>query len=185
MTSKNKGIQAKAALGCLFAALCAASPFLSISIGPVPVVLTNLIVILGGCLLGPLWGSLAALAYIALGALGFPVFSGGRGGLAHLIGPTGGYLAGYVLGAALAGLLSRRRGWAGAILGSALGFAAILALGVCGLKLINGITWKAALGAGLLPFLPWDAAKAVLAALVCRRLGPFVDSLTATNSEQG
>jgi biotin transport system substrate-specific component len=180
MSTKAAGIPARAALACLFSALCAAGAYISIPlpIGPVPLALTNLFAVLAGLLLGPLWGALSALAYLAVGALGFPVFSGGRGGLAHLAGPTGGYLIGYVVAAFLAGLLARRRGWLGSVLGAVLGFATILALGACGLKLINGIPWGRALAAGLLPFLPGDAVKALLAALICRRLGPFVDSLT-------
>jgi len=179
MSMKSAGTPASVALACLFSALCAAGAFISIPLplGPVPLALSNLFAVLGGLLLGPLWGALSAAAYVGLGALGFPVFSGGRGGLAHLAGPTGGYLAGYVLGAVLAGLLARRRGWTGSILGSALGFAAILGLGACGLKWLNGISWSSALAAGVLPFLPLDAIKAILAALICHRLGSFVDSL--------
>jgi biotin transport system substrate-specific component len=186
MMTQATRVPARAALACLFAALCAAGSLISIPlpIGPVPLALTNLFAILGGLLLGPLWGGLSALAYLGIGAMGFPVFSGGRGGLAHFAGPTGGYLLGYLIGAVLAGLLARRRNWAGSLLGSAAGFAAILALGVCGLKLINGISWGAALTAGVLPFLPGDAAKALLAALIERRLGPFVDSLTTTSHGQ-
>jgi biotin transport system substrate-specific component len=184
MRQKSRGIPASAALACLFSALCAAGAYISIPlpIGPVPLALSNFFAILGGLLLGPLWGAVSSFAYIGIGALGFPVFSGGRGGFAHIAGPTGGYLMGYALGAALAGLLARRRGWAGSILGSLVGFASILGLGVCALKWINGVSWSGALAVGLLPFLPGDAIKAGLAALVCRRLGPFVDSLTGARS---
>lgn len=180
MRTRNTRAAASSALACLFAALCCAGAYISIPIpiGPVPLALTNLFAVLGGLLLGPAWGAVSAAAYITIGALGFPVFSGGRGGLAHLVGPTGGYLAGYVIAAILAGLAARRRSWAASALGAALGFSAILGLGVIGLKALNGITWDRALAVGILPFLPGDAIKAVLAALIARRLGPFVDSLT-------
>ncbi len=180
MKSSQRGIPAGAALASLFAALCCAGAYISIPlpIGPVPLTLTNLFAVTGGLLLGPLWGPLACLAYIAIGALGFPVFSGGRGGLAHLAGPTGGYLVGYAVAALASGLLARKRGALASALGSAIGFATILALGAVGLKVLNDIPWGKAIAAGVLPFLPGDAIKAALAAVLCRRLGPFVDSLT-------
>jgi biotin transport system substrate-specific component len=178
MKMKARGIPGSAALACLFSALCCAGAYISIPIGPIPLTLTNLFAVSGGLLLGPLWGSISAAAYLAIGALGFPVFSGGRGGLAHLAGPTGGYLAGYLVAAFLAGLLSRRKSWAASILGASLGFASILVLGAIGLKIINGIPWGRALALGLLPFLPGDAIKAILSAMICKRMGPFVDTLT-------
>jgi biotin transport system substrate-specific component len=180
MDTKTPGVRASAALACLFSALCCAGAYISIPIpiGPVPLALSNLFAVLGGLLLGPLWGSVSAATYLAIGALGFPVFSGGRGGLAHLAGPTAGYLAGYVLAPFIAGLASRKRDWAGSALGSALGFALILVLGAVGLRALAGLSWTKAFAAGVLPFLPGDAMKVVLATLICRRLGPFVDTLT-------
>jgi biotin transport system substrate-specific component len=179
----GRELSINAALSCLFAALCCAGALISIPIplGPVPIALSNLFAVLGGLLLGPLWGAASALAYVAVGALGFPVFSGGRGGIAHLAGPTAGYLVGYVLGAFAAGLLARKRGVFGSALGSALGsasgFAIILLLGSGGLALINGLPWGKAAAIGILPFLPGDAIKAVLAAMIALRLGPLADSL--------
>jgi biotin transport system substrate-specific component len=180
MSVMKKAVPAKAALACLFSALCCAGAYISIPIpiGPVPIALTNLFAVIGGLLLGPIWGGLSAATYVLIGALGFPVFSGGRGGLAYLAGPTGGYLVGYIAGSFLAGLLARRRGWARLAIGAALGFAVILALGVCWLKTLNAIPWGSAMIAGVLPFLPGDAIKAILAFLLCKRLGSFVDSLT-------
>lgn len=180
MKTKSPRIPAQAALACLFSALCCAGAYISIPIpiGPVPLALSNLFAVLAGLLLGPVWGAVSSLTYIAVGALGFPVFSGGRGGLAHLAGPTGGYLAGYVVAALLAGLMTRRRGVFASALGAVVGFASILALGSIGLKLLSGIGWGRAFAAGVLPFLPGDAVKAALAALIAARLGPFVDSLT-------
>jgi biotin transport system substrate-specific component len=186
MTTRTPGISASAALAFLFSALCCAGAYISIPlpIGPVPLSLTNLFAVLSGLLLGPLWGALSSCVYLAIGALGFPVFSGGRGGLAHFAGPTGGYLVGYVLASALAGALTRRRGWSGYILGAALGCIAILALGAVGLRLINRISWERAMIVGVLPFLPGDAIKACLAVFIGHKLGPFVDSLTGKTHER-
>ncbi len=169
----------RAALACLFAALCSAGAFIVLPIpgSPVPIVVQNLFVVLAGLLLGPWWGSAAVLLFLGLGAIGFPVFSGGRGGIAILAGPTGGYLFGYLAAALVAGFIGRGRTLWRAALGSALGFILILGLGSLRLKLLKNVDWPKALAAGLLPFLPGDAIKAILAALVGARLGPFVDSL--------
>jgi biotin transport system substrate-specific component len=175
----RSSLSANAALACLFAAFCCAGAYISIPIGPVPLALANFFSILGGLLLGPLFGAVSAALYVALGALGFPVFSGGQGGMAHLAGPTGGYLVGYIVGAALSGLIAQKRSALSSALGAAIGLGSILVLGAVGLKLISGISWGKAMAAGILPFLPGDAVKAILAALIATRLGPFVDSLTA------
>lgn len=180
MTSQNARIPARAALACLFSALCCAGAYISIPIpvGPVPLALTNLFAVLAGLLLGPLFGPASTFAYVVIGALGFPVFSGGSGGIAHIVGPTGGYLVGYILAPFIAGFAARRRSPVASTIGSALGFASILALGVAGLKILSGITWGRALAVGVVPFLIGDSIKAVLAAILAYKLGPFVDSLT-------
>lgn len=184
MKTRNQRIPVRAALACLFAALCCAGAYISIPIpiGPVPLALTNLFAVLSGLLLGPAFGVVSTTAYVAIGALGFPVFSGGSGGLAHLVGPTGGYLAGYIAASFLAGLTARSRTAIASAIGSVIGFITILALGCIGLKILNAISWQRALVAGVLPFLIGDAIKAVLAAFIAAKLGSFVDSLTSRNS---
>jgi biotin transport system substrate-specific component len=179
MMTRTPGSRAIAALTFLFAALCCAGAFIPpfFVIGYVPFNFTNQIVVVSGLLLGPYWGSLSAITYLGIGVLGFPVFSGGRGGLAHLIGPTGGYLAGYVAAAFLAGFLGRRRGGIATALGAAFGFISILLLGAIGLKLANGVPWERAFVVGVLPFLPGDVGKTILAFAISRKLQPFVDSL--------
>jgi biotin transport system substrate-specific component len=171
---------ARTSLACLFAALCAAGAFIALPIpgSPIPVVIQNLFVVLAGLLLGPLWGSVSVLIFLVLGALGFPVFSGGRGGLAHFAGPTGGYILGYLVAAFVAGHIARKRGLLRSALAASAGFLIILALGVLRLKLLKNVNWAKALAAGVLPFLPGDAVKAILAALVAAKLGPYTDSLT-------
>lgn len=180
MTIDPRSRTARVSLSCLFAALCAAGAFIVFPIpgSPVPVVVQNLFVVLAGLLLGPVDGSVAVLIFLCLGALGFPVFSGGRGGLAHFAGPTGGYLIGYIVAALLAGAVARKRGPLRNSIGAVIGFVSILSIGVVRLKLLKNVDWGKAFAAGFLPFLPGDAVKAVLCALVATKLGPFVDSLT-------
>ena len=86
------------------AVMCVLGP-LSVPIGAIPISLTNLVICFSAWLLGPKFGTLSVAVYLALGAVGLPVFSGYGAGLAKLAGPTGGYLvlgdaACYVLGTA-------------------------------------------------------------------------------------
>ncbi len=171
-------------LACLFTALCCAGAYLTIPIpvGPVPIVAQNFFAVLAGLLLGPLWGAVSVFLFILIGALGFPVFSAGRGGIAHLAGPTGGYLVGYLVAAFVAGLIAHRRGKAATIIASVIGFVVILGVGVVRLKLLRNVSWGKALAVGVIPFLIGDAIKAAIAALTSISLGRFVDSIIGRKS---
>ena len=134
-----------------------------------PVTLQTLGVMLAGCVLGRWRGASAALLYLALGAVGLPVFAGGAGGLAAFAGPTGGFLIGFPVGAFVAGACveaSRRYRVPLGVIGSIVGgVLAVYAFGV------PYLAWKASLPlsdalALMLPFLAGDALKAVLAALI-------------------
>ncbi|WP_269931784.1 biotin transporter BioY [Aminobacter sp. HY435] len=136
---------------------------------PVPMTMQTFVVIGLGLALGPVRGLAALALYLAQGALGLPVFSGTpeRGiGLAYMAGPTGGYLAGYLLAVPLAGWLAGR-GWDRNVFSAML--AALLAAAVI---YIPGLLWLGSLvgfdqvlAFGLYPFIPGDIAKAVLAAI--------------------
>jgi biotin transport system substrate-specific component len=157
------------------AALMAAGAYMVVPLRPVPIVLQNLFVLLAGLLLGPAWGTASVLVYLALGAVGLPVFAGGGGGLAHFAGPTGGYLLGYVPAAAVAGALSRRRNSAVADAWAATAAALVVyACGVPWLALVTRMSPTRALAAGLLPFLPGDALKVAVAVAVARFARPFI-----------
>lgn len=140
---------------------------------PVPITAQTLAVLLVGVLLGSRRGGLALLAYLGEGLAGLPVFSGGGFGLAHVLGPTGGYLFGFVAAAFATGWLAER-GWdrravtafaamlignlviyvfGVAWLGSLVGYGQALALGV--VPFILGDLLKIALGTALLP-LGWQ-----------------------------
>jgi biotin transport system substrate-specific component len=132
---------------------------------PVPVTGQTLGVLLTGVLYGPRRGALAVLAYLAEGLAGAPVFAAGRSGLPVLLGPTGGYLVGFVPAAALAGCLagSDRPVWR-RLAGIALATLVVYAAGVPWLAVAAGLTFGAAAAKGLVPFLLGDALKALLAA---------------------
>jgi biotin transport system substrate-specific component len=132
---------------------------------PVPITGQTFAVLVIGALLGARRGSLAVLAYIIQGAMGMPVFAFG-GGFAVLLGPTGGYLIGFIPAAYVTGLLAER-GWdrriGTTILAMALGNAIIYAFGMFWLSCLMGISTKVLTG-GLFPFITGDMMKMALAA---------------------
>ena len=146
---------------------------------PVPWTLQPLAVLLVGALLGARRGAAALVAYLAEGASGLPVFAGGALGVAPLMGPTAGYLFGFVPAAFVTGFLAAR-GWDRRLFSTwaamALGSATLFAFGVVWLSRFLG--WEGAVAAGLTPFVVGDLLKQMLAALllptlwvVSRKLG--------------
>ena len=174
-------------LASLMAALTAVGAYIYIPVGPVPIVLTTLFVLLSGLLLGSRWGLASMVLYLFVGAIGMPVFSGGRGGIAHFFGPTGGYLFGYLLAAWLIGFISERsRGFLFLeILGVVVGSLLIYGLGVSWLKMVTHMSWSKALIVGMVPFLIGDAVKASVALILARAMRPIlkrqVESLSTSS----
>jgi biotin transport system substrate-specific component len=180
----------------LFAALISVTCIVAIPAGPlgVPIVMQNIIAILAGAVLGPLRGAAAVLLFLICGALGLPVFSGGTGGIARFFGPTGGFLAGYFLGALVCGLLlgaprqyERRSFWR--VLRTALAlFAGNVMIYIAGLAwltrtiMITNLnknipsnffdTLPAAISTGLLPFIPGFIIKFIIALPLTLALRP-------------
>ncbi len=163
-------------LASLLAALTAVGAYIQIPIGPVPIVLTNLFVLLSGLLLGSRGGLTSMGVYMIVGAMGLPVFAGGKGGLAHFLGPTGGYLLGYCVGAWVVGLIAERahssRGWE--VLAVALGVLSIYTVGVPWLKVVTQMSWTKAVMVGVLPFLIGDALKSAAALILARAVRPIL-----------
>ncbi len=153
-------------IGAAFVALTAQ---IYIPVEPVPFTGQTFGVLVVGGALGFKRGSLALLLYLAIGAIGLPVFAQGDSGSAVLGGPTGGYLIGFVVSAAVVGRLAEL-GWDRRILGAlammVLGTAIIYAIGVPWLKVSLGLPWDVAITEGMTKFLVWDAAKLVLAAAI-------------------
>lgn len=168
----------KMVLSALMAALTAAGAYMVLPIGPVPIVLQSLFVLLSGLLLGSRWAAASMGVYLLAGVLGLPVFAGGGGGLAKLMGPTGGYLVGFPLAAFVIGLVAERsRGnlWIN-LLGLVAGSLVIYLCGVTWLKMVLGISVAKALVVGMFPFLPGDAAKIVAALALSRSLVPLMEN---------
>jgi biotin transport system substrate-specific component len=172
----------------LFAALISAGAIIAVPIGPVPIVLQNMFTLLSGMVLGPLLGGAAVALFIIAGAIGMPVFAnnGTPMGLARILGPSGGYLFGYLLGAVIAGLiLSFPRSdvkkipiWR-IIVAAAAGMLVVYVPGLLRLKLYLGISWPQTFTTGFFPFLIGDALKAALAVLITPRLRRIAVQLLA------
>ena len=163
-------------LASLMAALTAVGAYIYIPIGPVPVVLTNLFVFLSGLLLGSRWGLASVAVYLVIGAMGIPVFAGGKGGLVHFLGPTGGYLVGFAVAAWIVGFISERmrRSIAHDVLSVSLGALAIYGVGVPWLKWMTGISWAKSLWVGMVPFVVGDILKAAGAVMLARAIRPVL-----------
>lgn len=164
------------AYASLLAALTAVGAYIAIPVGPVPIVLQNLFVYLTGLLLGGRWGLMGIAAYLLAGAVGLPVFAGGKGGIGHLVGPTGGYLLGFLPAVAIIGIITEKTG--GKILfGIAaliLATAVIYACGIIWLSVVTGMTIVRSLVVGMVPFLIGDAIKIAAALFIARSLRPMI-----------
>ncbi|HUL30862.1 MAG TPA: biotin transporter BioY, partial [Thermodesulfobacteriota bacterium] len=153
--------------------------YIYIPIGPVPIILSTFFVILSGLLLGSRWGLISMAIYLLVGAMGIPVFAGGKGGFAYFLGPTGGYLFGYLLSAWMTGLISerstRRFFWdvAAVVIGSLI----LYGCGVLWLKAVTRMSWPKTLLAGVIPFLIGDAIKAAAAVILARSVRPMLSRL--------
>jgi biotin transport system substrate-specific component len=131
---------------------------------PIPITMQTLTVLLTGLLLGSRLGMATLIAYLVEGVVGMPVFTQWGSGIAHLVGPTGGYLIGFVFAAGLVGFLAERgwdrRLWT-TLLAMILGNLVIYAFGVGWLSTFLGV--GTALAKGMLPFLIGDVIKIALA----------------------
>ena len=139
-----------------------------VSVGePVPQTLQTLGVMLIGLTFGFRLATLTLLLYLFEGAIGLPVFAGYSGGMAKMIGGTGGYLVGFVIAAALIGYLADRKftfSWTGTFIALFAGEVIIFGLGVGWLTYLYG--FDKALEWGFTPFVLWDLIKLALAALI-------------------
>ncbi len=164
-----------------FTALIAAGSYISIPIGPVPIVLQSFFILLAGVLL-PVRTALSAVGiYLLLGALGLPIFAGGTGGIGHFFGPTGGYLLSYLPAVVLVSLLAGKlpRPALREVTALVSGTVCVYLIGAVWLKWNTGMQWQAAFSAGVLPFLPGDILKIAATFLVSRqfagRIEQFLD----------
>ncbi|MBV0924184.1 biotin transporter BioY [Halomicroarcula limicola] len=162
----------------LIAALTAALSYVSIPLPGAlpPFSLQHFGMFFAGLLLGPLWGGLALSLYLLVGLAGVPVFSNGGAGLGYFLGPTGGFLLGFLVGAVVAGAIVHRRVEPRSLssVSTAIQVAGLLAAVVA--VYVVGVPWMAAVtglslgraGATMAPYFAVDVVKAGVAVAIVR-----------------
>lgn len=161
----------------MFGALTAIGAFLIIPLQPLPITLQTLFTEMAGALLGGAAGAWSQIIYILLGVIGLPVFAGGKAGLGTLLGPTGGYLFGFIAGAYVIGKIVKARrepGLAWVILALLAGNLVIYVLGTIQLALITHYSLLNSLMVGVVPFLPGDLLKLLAAAGLTLKLRQYI-----------
>ncbi|MEA5059462.1 MAG: biotin transporter BioY [Clostridia bacterium] len=167
-------------LCALFTALMVICSQLVIPLPMVPISMALLAVYLTGAILGPRLGAVSMGVYALLGLVGVPVFASFGAGPGILFGKTGGYVLGYILAAFLTGLLTRKRTDYGTMcLAMALGTLACYAFGTAWFMAVTGLDLWTSLGYCVLPFIPGDAVKILMAAFLAKRLRPQVERMLA------
>ena len=155
------------AVTCVLGPLSIPLPF-----SPVPISLTNFAIFLAIFVLGMKSGTISFIIYLLLGAIGVPVFSSFRGGLQVLAGPTGGYLIGFIFLALIMGFALDHfdRKLLPTIIGMIIGMVVCYAFGTVWLAKLLSLSFKEGLMMGVIPYLPGDAAKIIIAAIVGPKL---------------
>jgi biotin transport system substrate-specific component len=143
----------------------------------VPITLQTLWVYLAGIVLGPLWAGIAFVCYLLAGLIGLPVFAGGNAGLGVLLGPTGGFLVGFPLGAVAIGAVAHGTDGLTApdeipiprlVLALVAGTAVVYAAGAVGYSTVAAVGLVAAVSAVVVPFLPVAGLKVAAAVAIAR-----------------
>lgn len=164
----------KLVITALFAALTASGAILTIPLpfSPVPITLQIFFTLIAGVILGSKYGALSQIVYLLMGGIGLPVFAKGAAGFQVLLGPTAGYLWGFILCAFVVGLISEKfQSWQMNVFAMLLGLIIIYILGVLGLHFVLGLSIIKAIQVGIVPFLPGDALKLIAAGLITIRVG--------------
>lgn len=163
----------------LFAAITAIGALIEIPIpiSPVPLTLQVFFVLLAGLVLGSRWAGTGMAVYLLLGIVGFPVFSGGSSGIGTILGPTGGYLIGFVPAAFITGWITETfgRSTSAVVCAMIAGLAAIYLPGIMQLSVVTGLTVRESIVIGVLPFLIGDSVKLTAALIVSRRIGSVIE----------
>ncbi len=173
-------------LSALFIALITVGAFVKIPIGPVPISLQFMFVLLAGQILKPKSALLALIIYLVMGLLGLPVFSGG-GGLSYVLTPTFGYIVGFVFSAITVSLISNKAkgSFLKLLLANFAGFATVYIFGLSYYIILSHFYFNmlldlgAVLLAGFVVFIPTDLAFCVLTAVISKRINPLISKRSA------
>ena len=155
------------AITCILAPLSIPLPF-----SPVPISLTNLVIFISVFILGMKDATISFLIYLLLGSVGLPVFASFHAGLSVLAGPTGGYLIGFIFLALIQGFAMKYfdRKLIPTIIGMLIGMAVCYIFGTVWLAKLMSLSFKEGLFMGVIPYLPGDAVKIIIAVIVGPKL---------------
>ena len=166
-----------ALIGLMTAVICVLGPVsFPLPISPVPISLGVLGVLLSSYLLGMKWGTVSCLVYLLIGLVGLPVFTGFSGGVGKVLGPTGGYLIGYIFLSLIAGSFTGKwpTKWPVHLVGMVAGTAVMYLFGTLWLGYLMNCSFIEALWMGVIPYIPADMVKIAitlgLGGLIRRRL---------------
>ncbi len=180
---KRQGFTArKMVVMAMLVAVCAVCAQIAIPmpLNLVPFTMQTLAIMVIAMMLPPQWAVATILTYVAAGSVGLPVFAQAKAGIGALLGPTGGFLWGFLPGVLLISWLAGKNKftWGRGIIAALVGMVIIYAIGVWQLSLVAGLSWKQAFVTGALPFLPMEVIKIVLAVKIAmlarkRKMLPF------------
>lgn len=169
MADNKKRTRAITVTGLIAAMLCVLSP-IALPIGDVPVSIATMAICIAAAAAGSVKTAAAVLVYLILGSVGLPVFAGFTAGFGRVLGPTGGFLMGYIPLALIAGTAERKRGFVRSLIPMILGTAVMYACGTAWYCLWSSADVGTALAVCVIPFLPIDTVKLILAAFMTRKL---------------
>lgn len=157
------------AYSAAFIGLIALGSWISLPIGNIPFTLQTLFVLLAGIIMHR-YGAIPVLLYSILGVLGLPLFHNGMAGIGVLLGPSGGYIVGFIVAALITGIAYEHTSRLFRITGIALATINIYLFGTAWLMYSLQIGFIPAITLGVLPFIPGDIIKATAAYLIGERL---------------
>lgn len=169
-------------LTALFTALTAVGAFIKIPVGPTPISAQLLFIALSGIVIGPYWGALSQILYVALGLAGLPIFTGG-GGLSYVYSPSFGFLLGFVFVPVIIGFLMKKYEPKSFFLTFVIIIVGMLSCHIIGVPYMyfilnkvmgNPITMWKTLMIGCIIFIPGDIGKALVCTYVGQRLIPVI-----------
>ncbi|WP_223703565.1 biotin transporter BioY [Sutcliffiella deserti] len=152
----------------MFAAITAVLAQVEIPLPIVPISGQTLAVGLAATILGSRYGAISMVCYVALGAIGLPVFAEMKAGFSVLVGPTGGYIFGFIAAAYITGYILEKTSFTlrMAMIANTVGMIVTLLAGTIQLKLVLDFTWTQALAVGVYPFIAVGLIKAFLASWI-------------------
>lgn len=177
----------KSVIIAMYGAIICASCFIVIPLGTVPFVLQNMLAIMAGAIFGFPQGAASVGLFMVTGALGVPIFSGGKGGIAILLGPTGGFILGYFIGAMICGFIAKtpktdecafeKKNIFKLFIAGLLGFIFSYIPGIIQFMKSTSMTLSTTLATCVIPFIPIDIIKLAIMIPLSAKLRPTVARL--------